>query len=251
MPNVRKIIKYIDGAFINESAELPEEALCRVVINGKNYLSTLCTPNELKPMIVGSLWLDCIIDSVDEIQTIHVDEDEYVVYIELANPPKEKKERIITSGFGVGSIAAEATDPQPVLKDLSLACSDLHALMKELVEMGSLYRRSGGTHTTALYRGNSFIVCAEDIGRHNTFDKAVGKLILQGVDTAGAAVLTTGRISSEMVLKCGRMGAPLIASLSAATSGAAETAERLGICTVGYVKSTSLNIYSAPHRLNG
>ncbi len=89
----------------------------------------------------------------------------------------------------------------------------------------------------------------EDIGRHNAVDRILGRCLLNQVPIEQAALLTTGRLSSEMVVKTARLGIPILASRSAPTSLAIGLAARLGITLVGYIRGTGMNVYTAPERI--
>ena len=93
------------------------------------------------------------------------------------------------------------------------------------------------------------LVSAEDVGRHNAVDKIAGKALLAGIDTRDCLVLTSGRISSEMLGKVRRMGVPVVASRTSPTSITVRLAEAWNICVVGYVRQGSLRVYSHPERL--
>jgi FdhD protein len=106
------------------------------------------------------------------------------------------------------------------------------------------YRASRGIHGAALSDGERLLVLAEDVGRHNAVDKVMGEALLRGISTAERILLSTGRISSEMLLKAARMGVPLVASRTSPTEMAVALAEQLGITVAGYVRADSMNVYA-------
>ena len=105
------------------------------------------------------------------------------------------------------------------------------------------YRASRGIHGAALADGDRLLVVAEDVGRHNTVDRVKGEALLKGIPTTDRILLSTGRISSEMLLKAVRMGVPVVASRTSPTEMAVGLAEQLGVTVVGYLRSESLNLY--------
>ena len=121
--------------------------------------------------------------------------------------------------------------------------------MKQLQEQMELYRLSGGVHTSALSDTKDLLVVAEDIGRHNTFDKIQGECLLRGFATKDRLLLSTGRVSSEMLLKAARMQTPVVVSRHTPTGRAISLARDLGIALVGHARGNRLLVYSHPERL--
>ena len=121
--------------------------------------------------------------------------------------------------------------------------------MKQFQEQMELYRLCGGVHASALSDTKKLLVVAEDIGRHNTLDKIQGECLLRGLSTKDGLLLTTGRVSSEMLLKAARMQAPVVVSRHSPTGSAVSLARDLGIALVGYARGNRLSVYSHPERL--
>ena len=134
-------------------------------------------------------------------------------------------------------------------KAVRQACPELDAqailrLMDALLAATVIHERTRGTHCSALAGLQGILAAREDIGRHNTIDMLCGWALTEGVDLADKILLTTGRVSSEIVSKAWRMGVPVIVSHSAATSRAVMLAESLGIVVVGYVRGGSFTVYA-------
>ena len=123
------------------------------------------------------------------------------------------------------------------------------ALMKQLQEQIDLNQFSGGMHASALCDRDNVIVVAGDVGRHNTLDKIQGECLLRGLSTKDRLLLTTGRVSSEMLLKAARMQAPVIVSRHSPTGSAVALARELGITLAGHAHGNRLMVYSHPERL--
>jgi FdhD protein len=127
----------------------------------------------------------------------------------------------------------------------------IYRLMQALYGAAELYHRARGVHTSVLADEQDVLVVAEDIGRHNTLDKIQGECLIRGLATADRLLLTTGRISSEMLLKAAIMGVPLVGSRTSPTALAVTLAERLNITVLGYIRPDSVNVYTHPRRLVG
>jgi FdhD protein len=122
-------------------------------------------------------------------------------------------------------------------------------LVEKLFESQSLYRETGGVHTSALSNGEKILVAAEDIGRHNTLDKIAGLCLMKGVFPEQRILITTGRISSEMLQKAARMQAPILISRTSPSSLSIEMAERYGITLIGYARRHRFNVYANAQRV--
>jgi FdhD protein len=116
--------------------------------------------------------------------------------------------------------------------------------MKQLFQAAEQYQKSRGIHGAALHDGARLLVVAEDVGRHNAVDKVKGRALLEGIETRDRILLSTGRISSEMLLKAARMGVPVVASRTSPTEMAVALAEQLNVTVCGYVRPDTLNLYA-------
>lgn len=138
----------------------------------------------------------------------------------------------------------------PVGERLQLAFGDFDLLRKAMQESQQVFARTGGAHAAAIFDADLEVLAfAEDLGRHNALDKAIGDAFLRGVDLSGCGVFISSRISYEMVAKSVRAGFELIAAISAPSSLAIEIAERFGITLCGFVRGGSLEVYTCPHRI--
>jgi FdhD protein len=122
-------------------------------------------------------------------------------------------------------------------------------LVEMLFESQSLYRETGGVHTSALSDGENLILSAEDIGRHNTLDKIAGLCLMKNIFPEKRVLITTGRISSEMLQKAARMQTPILISRTSPSSLSIEMAERYGITLIGYARKHRFNVYSNSQRV--
>ena len=121
--------------------------------------------------------------------------------------------------------------------------------MKKLEEKSLTFKNTGGVHSCALCSQESIEVLAEDIGRHNAVDKVFGECFMRGIFTQNKAILTSGRVSSEILIKVAKRKIPIIASHSAPTNLAVDLAERLNITLIGFVRGKRINIYTHNYRV--
>jgi FdhD protein len=127
---------------------------------------------------------------------------------------------------------------------LAVSPEQLAARMHDLFAAAVLYKASRGIHGAALCDPERLVLMAEDVGRHNAVDKIKGEALLRGIPTTDRILLSTGRVSSEMLLKAARMGVPIVASRTSPTEMAVGLAEQLNVTVCGYVRPDGLNLYA-------
>ena len=233
------------GRLEEVKGEVVREQPLTVYVNGERFLTLLCTPVKLDALVLGYLWMEKIIGGLDEVTALTISEVDGRAEVTLARPVTLPTERILTSGCGGG--ITFRIDPRLFSRldsRLRVAPADLAARMKELYAEAVHYKASRGIHGAALADRDRLLVLAEDVGRHNAVDKIKGEALLRGIPTVDRILLSTGRISSEMLLKAARMGVPVVASRTSPTEMAVGLAEQLGITVAGYVRPDSLNLYA-------
>ena len=242
---MRTYLQLRGGRLDEVKAEVVREQPLTVYVNGDRFLTLLCSPFQLDALVVGYLWMEKVIADLDEIADLAISEVDGRADVTLARPVVLPTERILTSGCGGGMTFR--IDPRlfsRVRSSLRIAPGPLAARLKDLLAQAVHYHASRGIHGAALSDGERLLVLAEDVGRHNAVDKIKGEALLRGIPTRDGILLTTGRISSEMLLKAARMGVPLVASRTSPTEMAVGLAEQLGITVVGYLRAESLNLYT-------
>jgi len=122
-------------------------------------------------------------------------------------------------------------------------------IVEMLFDAQSLYRETGGVHTSALSDGEKIVIVAEDIGRHNTLDKIAGIYLREDISIERKILISTGRISSEMLQKAARMDVPILISRTSPSSLSIEMAKRYGITLIGYARRNRFNVYSNAQRV--
>jgi FdhD protein len=239
-----------DGDWQKIDGEVIEEALVSLHVNGQELATIAATPIRQDWLAVGFLANEGLIASKDEVRAVHICPSGLCVDVWLTREIEPPAKRILTSGCGGGVTFDDLTRAQPPLdSDLTLPAGQLHGLMDQLQSVARLYRRTRGVHTSALFRGVAMLSSAEDVGRHNTLDKVRGDCLLRDVDTRGGVLLSTGRISSEMLNKAAKMGCPIIASRTSPTSLSIQLARAWNITLVGYLRRGKLLVYANGWRL--
>src|SRR5213593_1376489 len=234
------------------TAEVVREQPLTLYVNGERFLTLLCSPMKLEALIIGYLWMEKVIEGVADVQQVEVSPVDGRADVRLTRPVTLPTERILTSGCGGGITFRIDHRLFPRLSStLRVAPETLALRMKDLFAAAIHYRASRGIHGAALSDAERLLVVAEDVGRHNAVDKVKGEALLRGIPTEGLILLSTGRVSSEMLLKAARMGVPLVASRTSPTEMAVALAEQLNVTVCGYVRGDSLNLYAGSALLLG
>jgi len=236
----------IKGAQADEvSAEVVREQPLSVFVNGEKFLTLLCSPMDLEALVVGYLWMEKVIAEPAEITRLEVSPVDGRADVTLTHAVTLPTERILTSGCGGGITFRIDHRLFPRLHSaLRVRPAQLAARMKDLFGAAVHYQRSRGIHGAALADPERVLLVAEDVGRHNAVDKLKGEALRRGIPTEDRLLLSTGRVSSEMLLKAARMGVPVVASRTSPTEMAVALAEQLGVTVCGYVRPDGLNLYA-------
>ncbi|HID86594.1 MAG TPA: formate dehydrogenase accessory sulfurtransferase FdhD [Anaerolineae bacterium] len=226
------------------------EASWVLYVNGQEWVTFLCTPTKMQALVLGFLLSEGIIEGLDDVLLLRVCDEEGMIDVRLKEEITLPTRQILTSGCGAGITFDDLSQIHPPLdSSLTVTPAQVFHLMAELNRRGELYRTVGGVHTSALSDGQDLLVIAEDVGRHNTLDKIRGECLLRGIPTADRIILTTGRLSSEMMTKTVKMGVPIVISRTAPTDLAVELARRWGITLIGYVRGRRMDVYTDRHRI--
>jgi FdhD protein len=244
---------YEAGHFKAVTSGIVVENPVSLTVNGDPWLTFMCTPVHLEALAAGFLFNEGLITSAKEIASIRVCPNLDNVDIWLHHQVEKPSEWRRTSGCTGGVTGVKETSGDgsaPLSNDLVLSPGQITALIGQLFEAQDLYRRTGGIHTSALSDGRTIHLAAEDIGRHNTLDKIAGRCLLEGVQIQPRVLLSTGRISSEMLQKAHRIGAAMLISRTSPSSLSVRMAKKRGITLIGYARRNAFNIYTHPERVS-
>jgi FdhD protein len=221
-------------------------------VNGQELVTLFCTPGKLNYLVLGFLAAEGLIESLDDVLLLQACEDqEGVMDVKLnGQAPSPSGHPILLSGCGRGITFDDLSGNYPKIESsLQVSMDQLSRLMREIRNKASIHQAAGGTHASALSDGDEILVMAEDVGRHNTLDKIRGECLFHGIPTRDRLLLTTGRVSSEMVTKAVKMGVPIVASRSTPTDLAVKLARDWQMTIVGYIRGRKMNVYSRPDRI--
>ncbi len=242
--------KYSHAGWETIQSKVISETAVSLSVNGETWLSFMCTPTHLEALAIGFLYNEGIIQSQAELASVQVCASGENVDVWLNHAAQKPTQWQRTSGCNGGITRADSrplVEVQPRVGPISPDV--LLAAMDQLLQAQAVYREARGIHCSALSDGQQVFLEAEDIGRHNTIDKIAGMLFLKPVDVSPKIILTTGRISSEMLMKSSRLEVDVVLSRTSPTTRSIELADLLGITLVGYARRTQLFVYTHPERL--
>ncbi len=230
---------------------ITQESALTIILNNQELVTLLCSPTDLKYLAIGFLSSEGLLKGKDEIKQIIVDDRRGVVRVETEGDKKFASEllfkRLITSGCGRGASFYSPADVQSQAKiqsQLRISAHEVFDLVNEFQHRSQVYRATGGVHSAGLCNTTGTLVFSEDIGRHNAIDKVFGECILTDIPMDDCIIITSGRISSEILLKVAKRKIPIIISISAPTNLGVRLADDLGITLIGFVRGKRMNVYT-------
>ncbi len=233
-----------------ERVEVIDERPLTLLVNDVRWVTLMCTPVQLRELVLGFLSAEGVIASLEEVRRLRIDPEAGLARVELTHPVELPRERILTSGCVGGLTFADLAAVHPPLgPSPPYTPEQIWRAMADLLAAARLYRRARGVHSAALSDGRRLLAVAEDVGRHNTLDKLRGRALLDGLATRGRLLVSTGRISSEMLHKAAAMGIAVVASRSSPTRLSVALARSWRIALVGYVRRGRMRVYAGPERL--
>ncbi len=242
----------VEGVIDEVASEIP----VRLILNHEPLVTLLCTPSELEELAVGFLLSEGLLDDKSQIRGLSVDEREPAVRIDLAGLPADFsrmfEKRTISSGCGKGITFTSyrpGTERRVVADDDFISLGDIRRLLGSFRNISKLYLETGGVHSAALSDSADILFFSEDIGRHNAVDKIIGKAFLKSVPVESKILITSGRVTSEIMTKAGRNRVPVLISRAAPSCMAISLAEDMGITLIGFARGDRMNIYTWPKRI--
>ncbi|MBS7632147.1 formate dehydrogenase accessory sulfurtransferase FdhD [Candidatus Bathyarchaeota archaeon] len=233
-----------------------EEKPFFIFINKAHFATIMCSPSHLRELAVGYLLSSRIVKSTEEIDETTMKGDAIQVMLKK-NVDLEKRlkfagiySRVILSACGSNTPYQYSGKLPKIKSDLKLKAETILNCVKQLNLIAGTFRKTGGVHVAAIYRHDgSLLASAEDVGRHNAVDKAVGSVALNKGSFSDCFLALSGRLTSDIVIKAAAVGLPVVASLAAALDSGIHVAQEAGLTLVGFVRGDRMNIYTFPERI--
>lgn len=222
-----------------------------IFLNDSEFITLLCTPSSLEHLAIGFLHSEGLIKRREDVSNVRVDKEKGIAYVYTNNKTNLSEKlygkRTITTGCGKGTVFYNVVDSfrsKKVENNIEIDPKKISDLIRTFNKESKLFLKTGGVHSCALSNSEDIIIFEEDIGRHNALDKIIGKVFMENIDISDKMILTSGRISSEVLIKMAKVGIPIIVSRSAPTNLTLEIAKDLNITVIGFVRGDKMNIYS-------
>ena len=225
-----------------QDISLIDEKILTIYLNNNEILTAMTICDYPEYLAVGFLFNQNMITSLSDLQEVEFNEDLSVVVVrtnKITPFETQNKKRIKTSGCAMGTIFGEMFEKLSPLSSKKLktfSLSAIRAIIKDINQTKSLYLEAGAIHGSVLCDKESILVYMEDVGRHNAVDKVSGFIVMECIDPADKFLYTTGRLTTEMVLKTVSMGIPLLVSRSGFTKSAVELAKKFNLTMIGRFK---------------
>jgi FdhD protein len=225
-------------------------------LNEREVVTLLCAGHHLDELAVGFFYGEGFLEAPEDLEKVDIDNDSGKVMVSIRNESiladRLWMKRTITSGCGKGSVfyyALDALMSRPSESALRITPAQVWERVEELSRLSETYRRTHGVHNTALAAPGEVLLFRDDIGRHNAVDMIVGHAFLHNLSLDDKMLITTGRLTSEILIKAAKVGIPVLASRNTATTLAIELAKSLNITLIGYARAGKFTVYSGEERI--
>ena len=253
-PGLTRAVTGTDHEGRETEIRVVEERPLTIYLNSREIVTAMTIGDYPEYLALGFLRNQGMIGPEDEVTGIDYDDEIATVVVRTAvvtDHEEKLAKKTRTSGCAVGTVFGDMMEG---LEGLSLPVtqvrtSDLYALVKAINTVPSLYLTAGAIHGTVLCQGDRPLVYMEDVGRHNAVDKVAGWMALNGATAADKVLYTTGRLTSEMVIKTALMGIPVLVSRSGFTAWGVEIAQQVGLTLIGRMRGQRFVCLSGAERL--
>jgi FdhD protein len=238
------------------SLSVPSERALTVYVDKRELVTLMTLGAHPEWLVLGFLRNQRLVNSVHDIASITVDWEVGVAAVKthagIEHIEERTAKKVVTTGCGQGSVFGElmAEVDNIELPEATITQAQLYGITDAIRLQESTYKSAGSVHGCALFQGQEMLLFVEDVGRHNAIDTIAGWMWLQTGDMTGAnkVFYTTGRLTSEMVIKSAQMGVPVVVSRSGITQMGLQVAQQVGLCTIGRATNKHFLCYTAPHR---
>jgi len=249
-----------------QSLQIPAERALTVYVDKGEIVTLMTLGAQPEWLVLGYLLNQRLVASAQEVESITVDWEvgaaAVKTYAGIADLAQKTAQRVVTTGCGQGSVFGDLmADVDSIqLPPATITQSQLYAIVNTIRLNDSIYKTAGSVHGCALFQGERMLMFVEDVGRHNALDAIAGWMAMQPHDGPGQGgrtgmaahdkvFYTTGRLTSEMIIKSAQMGVPIVISRSGITQMGHQVAQSLNLCAIGRATNKRFLCFSAPERL--
>lgn len=244
------------GAIV--STAIAGEHPLTIYLDKREIVTLMTLGQEPEALAIGFLRNQRLVQSVDAITSVQVDWDTSACAITTTSRRTRKGSRLdkrtVTTGCGQGTVFGDLMDEVDNVRlssEARLDAETLYSLLDSVRKRETVYKQAGAVHGCALTRGSEIVYFVEDVGRHNAVDAIAGMMWIDGVAGDDKIFYTTGRLTSEMVIKCAQMSVPILVSRSGLTRMGWEVAQRVGLTMIGRAKGKHFLLFTGQERFAG
>ncbi|MGB9823812.1 MAG: formate dehydrogenase accessory sulfurtransferase FdhD [Candidatus Hydrothermia bacterium] len=239
----RKVLRFQQGEISGLEDFISREELYEIYINGELFSRNTLSPEYIREWALGYLFTSGVLKGTEEVE---VEVEGEKIFVKSGNINPGELYTYLPSGCGMGkeNLCLGGLKPIEIREDFKVAPDSLFSLFEKFNSLSVNFKLSGSLHSAALSDGKDISFFAEDVGRHNAVDKVIGMALNNNFDFRKSLILTTGRISVEIVKKCITCGVPLLVSHSAPTTFAMDLANAYKITLIGFLRGRRFNIYT-------
>jgi len=245
---------------VNEFGEryalsIPSERALTVYVDKRELVTLMTLGEHPEWLVLGYLLNQRLVNSAADIVSITVDWEVNAAAVKtrsgIVDLAAKTAKRVVTTGCGQGSVFGDlmAGLDRIELPDTRVTQGDLYNIVNAIRLHESVYKAAGSVHGCGLFMGDQLQLFVEDVGRHNAIDTLAGWMALQGMDSHNKVFYTTGRLTSEMIIKAAQMGVAVVVSRSGMTQMGHAVADSLGLCAIGRATNKRFVCFTAPQRL--
>ncbi len=247
-----EITKIIENESFNVSDKIITEYPLNIFLNNHHYSTMMITPENIEFLVLGALHSELIIKNIEEIKEFSLDMESHRCDVQINHEVDLKNfERLNILSSACGSSSIPLVDESKLPKVSKTHQFDVNTIFEQVSVFNKesvLFKETGGVHSVELIYGNQKQLF-EDIGRHNAVDKIVGYILKNQIKRDDLYIITSGRISSDILLKSALINIGLVVSRSAPTTLAVKLAKKLNITIIGFARGKKLNIYTHSDRV--
>jgi len=243
----------------SRSMNIPAERPLTLFVDKRELVTLMTLGVAPELLVLGYLRNQRLVNHVAEVESITVDWEVSAAAVRtrsgIARIEEKTAQRTVTTGCGQGTVFGALMDDVASVKlpdaaNARLRQSTLYSMLEQMRHQDSVYKKAGSVHGCALFRGAELLVHVEDVGRHNAIDSIAGWMWMNGVEGADKCFYTTGRLTSEMVMKSAQMGVPIVVSRNGITQMGHGLACELGLTLIGRAKNRHFICYSGQERFD-
>jgi FdhD protein len=249
-------VRVVDECNRSRDAEIPGESPLTLYVDGREIVTLMTIGAHPEALALGYLRNQRFVDALEQIKSVSVEHRTESVNVTtqagIDGWDEKLKKRTVTTGCGQGTVFSCTIDSLYALRlpNVSVRQSTLYALLEKVNERNNIYRRAGAVHGCGLCQGEEILIYTEDVGRHNAADAIAGYMWLEGIDGEDKVFYTTGRLTSEIVMKAARMGIAVLLSRSGITHMGLELAQELGVTLIARARGRHFLVYHGAENIH-